>query len=210
MKVRSRRSNVQRSRKRGCSPASSVESRSSGGYFNSSNNAFKNTNLKLPHAIFKELSESQQKAVVKWRNDLKNGREVDNDAIKKLLGQESSGGKESNKKSRNQKKRKKKFRANKLNRGTDAQISKTTSEDLRLLMMSDDSDSDVDDNSLESKPVDELKKVAVYKKVRKVRSTANGIPIDEFKYQTILGTGTELTFVDGPDRIVTKVIKNDL
>ena len=73
MKVRSRRSNVQRSRKRGCSPASSVESRSSGGYSNSSNNAFKNTNLKLPNAIFKELSESQQKAVIKWRNDLKMG-----------------------------------------------------------------------------------------------------------------------------------------
>ena len=97
MKVRSRRSNVQRSRKRGYSPASSVESRSSGGHSNPSNNAFKNTNLKLPNAIFKELSESQQKAVVKWRNDLKNGREVDNDAIKKLLGQESSGRNESKK-----------------------------------------------------------------------------------------------------------------
>ena len=80
---------------------------------------------------------------------------------------------------------------NKLNRGTDAQISKTTSEDVRLLMMSDDSDSDVDNDSLESKPVDELKKVAVYKKVFKVCSTANGIPINEFKYQTILDTGTE-------------------
>jgi len=70
MKVRSGRSNVQRSTECGYSPVSSVESRSSGGYSNSSNNAFKNINLKLPNAIFKELSEFQQKAVVKWRNDL--------------------------------------------------------------------------------------------------------------------------------------------
>jgi len=84
MKVRCRRSNVQRSRKRGYSHTSSVESRSSGGHSNLSNNAFKNTNLKLPNTIFKELSESQQKAVVKWRNDLKNEREVDNEQQRKF------------------------------------------------------------------------------------------------------------------------------
>jgi len=55
-----------------------------------------------------------------------------------------------------------------------------------------------------------LKKVAVYKKVRKVRSTANGTPIDEFKYQTILDTGTEWTVVGGPGWIVTQVIKRSL
>ena len=108
---------------------------------------------------------------MKWRNDLKNRREVDNDAIKKLLGQESSRRNESEKKSRNQKKRKRKVRN--LNRSTDPQVSKTTSEDVRLSMMSDESDSDVDNDSLESKPVYESKKVAVYKKVRKVCSTPN-------------------------------------
>ena len=96
---------------------------------------------------------------------------------------------------------------NKLNRGTDAQISKTTSEDVHLLMMSDDSDCDVDDDSLESKPVDELKKVTVYKKVRKVCSTANGTSIDEFKHQTILDTGTGWTVVGGPGWIVTQIMK---
>jgi len=83
MKVRSRRSNVYRSSKRGYSPASNVESRSSGNYSNS-NNALKNTNLKLPNFIFKELSKSQPKAFVKWSNDIKNGRKLDNDAIKKI------------------------------------------------------------------------------------------------------------------------------
>ena len=164
----------------------------------------------LTYDEVRSFTKSQQKAVVKWRNDFKNGREVDNDAIKKLLGQESSGRNESKKKSRNQKKRKKKVRANKLKRGTDAQISKTTSEDVRLLIMSDDSDSDVDDDSLESKPVDELKKVAVYKKVRKVCSTANGTPIDELKYQTVLDTGTEWTVVGRPGWIVTQIMKRSL
>ncbi len=57
-------------------------------------------NLSLQNAIFRGLSELQKKAVVKWRNDLKQGKKCDEKAIDQLLNSNQSPGKNESKRLR--------------------------------------------------------------------------------------------------------------
>ena len=77
-------------------------------------------------------------------------------------------------------------------------------------MMSDNSKSDSEEDLLDSRPVDNAKKIAVHKIVWKLNPAANNQSSDKFKYTTILDTGTEWTIVGGPGWLVTQIVNRTL
>ena len=200
METKSRRQPV--TRKRGSSPGPNSGYKSDSSE-TSKNSESKRLNLSLPPALFSSLSEAQKSAFGIWRRAKVNGKQVDEDKIAKLLKQNPTSGGSKSKGKKSSKNKKKKVRALKVRR-TNSQVGKTKTEEVRLLMRSDsESESDSEDLGDTNLPVKNQKKVAANRVVRKAVSSVASSPSNDFKYQTILDTGTEWSVVGGPAWTIT-------
>jgi hypothetical protein len=192
MEAKSRRQQAQRKRDKSPSGYSSDRSDTP---------STKRINLTLPRSLFKSLSREQKTAFSKWRVATGTGTRCDDDEIAVLLKQ---GTKQPSSNKSPDKKRDKRSRALKIRR-TEAQTSKTTSEDVQLLMKSDESASDTSDSddddevtksNLKNGKQNE-RKIAVNKIIRKAPAYSVH-SANKFRYQVILDSGTEWSVVGGP------------
>ena len=170
--------------------------------------------LTLPSALFSTLDRNQKHCFNKWRRSVKEGGKTDDRVFEQIMsnkpGKPSSNDRvKSSGKSKSTKKSKV-SRMTKIRR-TDVQLSKTTSEDVRFLMKSDDEDDyDDEENSSTTNDVQgNNRKVAATKIIQKSAPEQHAHDMN-FKFQTILDSGTEWTVVGGPAWSISQIHSRSL
>ena len=207
MDVKSRRQQFQRRGK-------SNDSRGSGYSSDTSitSNADNQQLMTLPPSLFKSLSQEQKKAFNKWRKGVKDGTSVEDNVYAAIIqNKQGKSGTDKKEGSSHQKKKSKYSRTLKIRRAVTSEIAKTTSEEVQFLMKSDDDDSEEDECQSESTSQLSKKdrKIATTKIIRKSAPSYSRTD-KEFKFQTILDSGTEWTVIGGPAWTISCIHKRSL
>ena len=203
MEIKSRRQQAKRGR--------GSDSRSTSGYNSdrSTSTRSEGGNLfTIPTPIFNSLSYEQKKSFNKWRKSVRDGSAVEDSVYASMLNnRQGNSGTRDRDNDKSSKGKKKKRRALKLCRTVNSDTCQSETEEVQLLMKSDDDYSDDSDDQGTSTGPNDKRKVAVTRIIRK--STPNPLK-DSFSYQTILDSGTEWTVVGGPAWAILSTHKRSL
>ena len=159
--------------------------------------------LFLPKPLWQSFSKVQQNAYNKWASALATKKEVVLSEIEDILAGKNSGG------GKGKDKKRKKIRALKI-RSTVSQSDIPSSEDVHMVMKSDDDYSQDSDTSNSITPTPKVTKIGTNKVIRHNVSYFPNHDNVAFPFATILDTGTEWSVVGGPAWTIIKQYSRSL